>query len=111
MQALTRPVSQKRGRCTSKAWLSPRTGNRPGYEDGPPREWRGPVRPYGSAGASALGGGVPLGDVRPVHDVPPGLDVVRLDVLVLEVESVLPDINTNDRYMGYHSVSLCSFGK
>lgn len=31
-----------------------------------------------------------------VDDVPDSLEVVGLDVLVLEVECVLPDIDTND---------------
>src|SRR4051794_9934039 len=32
-------------------------------------------------------------DLRPVHDVPPGVDVVRTLVLVLEVVGVLPDVH------------------
>lgn len=35
-----------------------------------------------------------------VDDVPDSGEVVGLDVLVLEVEGVLPDINTDDRGMG-----------
>ena len=30
---------------------------------------------------------------------------IRLDILVLEVEGVLPDINTDDRYVSYSSVT------
>jgi len=32
----------------------------------------------------------------PVDDVPDGLDVVRTDILVLEVVSVLPDVDSDD---------------
>src|SRR5688572_16279753 len=35
---------------------------------------------------------VALRDLAPVHDVPPGLDVVRPAVLVLQVVRVLPDV-------------------
>ena len=41
-------------------------------------------------------GGEPLGGVGPVDDVPPGLDVVGLDVLVLQVEGVLPHVEQDD---------------
>jgi len=33
-------------------------------------------------------------DVFPVNDVPNGLQIVGLDVLVLKIESVLPNINS-----------------
>ena len=39
----------------------------------------------------------PLGDLVPVHDVPPGLEVVRALVLVLEVVGVLPDVVAQQR--------------
>src|SRR5690625_3333395 len=35
--------------------------------------------------------------VGPVDDVPPGLDVVGLDVLVVEVEGVLPHVELQNR--------------
>ncbi len=38
-----------------------------------------------------------LGDVLPVRDVPRGLDVVRLDVQVVEVERVLPHVELEQR--------------
>ena len=40
---------------------------------------------------------VALVDVVPVDNVPPRLDVVRLDVLVLQVEGVLPHVQHEDR--------------
>lgn len=43
-----------------------------------------------------------------VYDVPDGVEIVRLDVLVLEIECMLPDINSDDRNVCYQSVSTCS---
>ena len=39
----------------------------------------------------------PLVDFRPVHDVPPGVDVVGPAVLVLQVVRVLPHVDAEDR--------------
>src|SRR6185312_11965580 len=36
-------------------------------------------------------------DLLPVHDVPPGRQIVRSAVLVLEVVGVLPDVNPEQR--------------
>ena len=36
-----------------------------------------------------------------VDNIPNGLEIIDFDVLVLEVERVLPNINTNDRSVGY----------
>jgi hypothetical protein len=44
-----------------------------------------------------------LGLVK-VDDVPDGLEVVGLDVLVLEVEGVLPDLATEKPFIGRESV-------
>src|SRR2546428_11536846 len=41
--------------------------------------------------------GEALGDLRPVHHVPPGVDVVRAPVLVLEVVGMLPDVDSEER--------------
>src|SRR5437016_567276 len=38
-----------------------------------------------------------LRDLAPVHDVPPRLDVVRADILVLQVVRVLPHVQPQDR--------------
>ena len=38
-----------------------------------------------------------LRDLRPVHDVPPRVDVVRAAVLVLQVVGVLPDVDAEQR--------------
>src|SRR5262249_8148219 len=51
--------------------------------------------PVGSCG-SALGGLETSGDLVPVHRAPPGGDVVRAAVLILEVVRVLPDVQAED---------------
>ena len=38
-----------------------------------------------------------LGDFVPIHHFPPGREVVRTAVLVLEVVRMLPDITTQNR--------------
>src|SRR4051794_12972842 len=71
-----------------------------GRKEGPP-PWRPlDVNTRGCAkvpGLPLLGGGEPLGHLRPVHRVPPRLEVVRALVLVLEVVRVLPDVVAQDR--------------
>ena len=37
-----------------------------------------------------------LGDLVPIHHFPPGREIVRTAVLVLEVVRMLPDITTQD---------------
>ena len=41
---------------------------------------------------------VSLGGLSPVVDVPVGGEVVRLDVLVLKIERMLPDVDADDRF-------------
>src|SRR3954465_5056775 len=69
-------------------------------KEGPP-PWRPlDVNTRGCAkvpGLPLLGGREPLGHLRPVHGVPPRLQVVRALVLVLEVVRVLPDVVAQDR--------------
>src|SRR4051795_13136439 len=48
-------------------------------------------------GRLALGRGVALGDLVPVDDVPPGLEVLGPAVVVLEVVRVLPDVVAQQR--------------
>ena len=50
----------------------------------------------GLAGRSALGGEAAV-DLVPIHQGPPGLDVVRPAVLILEVVGVLPDVEAQQR--------------
>src|SRR5688572_9182065 len=38
----------------------------------------------------------------PVHRVPPGVEVVRAPVLVVEVVGVLPDVDSEDRRVTFH---------
>jgi len=38
-----------------------------------------------------------IGDEAPIHDVPDGRDVVGADVVVLEVISVFPDVDAEER--------------
>ena len=45
-------------------------------------------------------------DLRPVHHVPPGLDVVSLDVQVVQIERVLPHIQHEQRNLGNRNVRL-----
>src|SRR6516164_6001299 len=48
---------------------------------------------------SFAGRGESLIDCRPVHDVPPGLDVVSTPVLIVEVVRVLPHVEAKDRHV------------
>ena len=48
----------------------------------------------------AHSGEVSLLSLLVVDDVPDSLEVVGLDVLVLEVEGVLPDVDTDDGDVG-----------
>src|SRR5665811_2160348 len=57
-------------------------------------------RRLGPGPAEALGG------VGPVDDVPPRLDVVRLDVDVVQVERVLPHVQQHDRHDAERQVAL-----
>src|SRR6478672_3083271 len=43
-----------------------------------------------------------LGDIGPVDDVPPGPNVVRTTVLILEIVRVLPDIASQQRGLAGH---------
>src|SRR5947209_16506191 len=45
---------------------------------------------------------VPALDLGPVDDVPPGLEVRRTLVLVLEVVGVLPDVDAEQRHVALH---------
>src|ERR1700691_912996 len=59
---------------------------------------RSPEAPNGAAPRDPpLRGGVARGDGRPVHDVPPRVEVVGAAVLVLEVVGVLPDVDAEQR--------------
>src|SRR5437870_1195141 len=44
----------------------------------------------------------PLLDFLPVHDVPPGGQIIRAAVLILQVIRVLPDIDTHDWGFAFH---------
>src|ERR1700761_9663940 len=55
-------------------------------------------RPDGSCGQGGSGhGGETLRDLVPVHGVPPGLQVLRALVLVLQVVGVLPHVDAQQR--------------
>lgn len=56
------------------------------------------------------GGFVTLLDILPVHNAPDGLEVIRADVLVLQVISVFPDINAENRDHGCQRVLVSSGG-
>src|SRR5690606_35050037 len=66
------------------------------------REGTGPSRGAGALACLAAGGGEALGDLVPVDHVPPGLDVGRAAVLVLEVVGMLPDVQAHDRVEAVH---------
>src|SRR4051794_34284145 len=51
-----------------------------------------------SSGEALLRRRVALGDLVPVDDVPPRLEVIRALVLVLEVVGVLPDVVAQQRH-------------
>ena len=57
--------------------------------------------------AGRQAGGLEAGrDVLPVHQVPPGLDVVGLDVEVIQVEGVLPHVDHEQRHGRDRDVAL-----
>src|SRR5271166_5641546 len=63
------------------------------------RRWRGAASPEpepGPASSWPLDRPERLGHLGPVHDVPPGVDVVRPAVLVVEVVRVLPDVDAEE---------------
>ncbi|MPM48107.1 hypothetical protein SDC9_94829 [bioreactor metagenome] len=79
----------------------------PPHGDPPFRTSGGRLRPGGLGEGSGLGGlGEALVHVVPVHDVPPGVDEVRLDVLVLQVEGVLPHVEEQQRGLTDRQVAL-----
>src|SRR5437868_8977107 len=51
---------------------------------------------------ACLGGGIALGDLAPVHGIPPGLEVIGAAVLVIEVISVLPDVVAEQYALAVH---------
>src|SRR3954462_13019839 len=44
----------------------------------------------------------PRRDLAPVDHIPPGPDVIRPAVLILEVVGVLPDVESQDRLLAFH---------
>src|SRR2546430_10151344 len=45
---------------------------------------------------ACLGGGIALGDLAPVHGIPPGLEVIGTAVLGTEIVSVVPDVASHE---------------
>src|SRR5262245_10410373 len=43
-----------------------------------------------------------LVDLRPVHDVPPGVDVVGPAVLILQIVGVLPHVEAEHDFLAFH---------
>src|ERR1700748_866909 len=43
-----------------------------------------------------------LRHLGPVYDVPPGFDVVRTSILIIEVVGVLPNVHAEDRFGAVH---------
>src|SRR5262249_35083420 len=66
------------------------------------RAGRLPSRPSRLSCRSRPQSAQPLVDLRPVHHVPPRVDVVRAAVLVLQVVGVLPDVDPEDRLLAVH---------
>jgi len=54
-----------------------------------------------------LGLDVSLLRLLEVDDAPDGIEVVRFDVFVLQVEGMLPDVDSDDRLMGKEGVLVC----
>src|SRR5215208_6317361 len=44
----------------------------------------------------------PFVDLGPVHDVPPGVDVIGPAVLVFQIVGVLPDVDAEDGLFAFH---------
>src|SRR5258707_13266255 len=53
-----------------------------------------------------LGGGIALGDLAPVHGIPPGLEVIGAAVLVIEIVSVFPDVVAHQHALAVHDRSV-----
>src|SRR5258708_10050406 len=51
---------------------------------------------------ACLRGGIALGDLAPVHGVPPRLEIIGAAVLVVEIIGVLPDIVSEQRALAVH---------
>src|SRR5437660_6352414 len=68
------------------------------------REYRSDCRPPENTlcSSSGFGLGEALRDRAPVHDVPPGIDIIGAFVLVLQIIGVFPDVDTDDRYLAVH---------
>src|SRR4051812_18437451 len=55
-----------------------------------------------------------LVDLRPVHDIEPGADVVGAAILVLEIIGVFPDVNPEQRSLALHDRAVlirCAFNR
>src|SRR3954468_11626530 len=90
----SRAVMGANRRCVTGMGLQ-QTGGRPGRPTLPVRTRRYEL----SCGEALLRRVVALGDLVPVDDVPPRLEVVGTLVLVLEVVGVLPDVVAQQRHL------------
>src|SRR4051794_14987108 len=93
----SRPPANRSGSYRSAARIATRFGATPPTTSAPTApssaRWGG----IGDARALQLGA-----DLAPVHHVPPGRDIVRPPVLVLQIVGVLPDIEAEDRLLAVH---------
>src|SRR5207248_5689693 len=55
---------------------------------------------------ACLGGGIALGDLVPVHGIPPSLEVIGAAVLVIEIVSVFPDVVAHEHALAVHDRSV-----
>src|SRR3981189_2889742 len=51
---------------------------------------------------ACLSGGIALGDLAPVHGIPPRLEVIRTAVLVVEIIGMLPDVIAEQCTLAVH---------
>src|SRR3569833_3845725 len=69
-------------------------------ENGPHLEGR-PCCTLRAPGASPQSA-EPLGDLVPIHEIPPRRDVVRTLVLILQIVGVLPHVEAEDGVLAFH---------
>src|SRR5262245_30254021 len=70
--------------------------------DAPQDEVRGYYNACSNRQRAGLGGGVALGDLVPVHHVPPRLEIVAAAVLIVEIVGVLPHVIAKQHALAFH---------
>src|SRR4051812_5951776 len=86
-------------RMRSSGWAVP--AHRSSAKNAAPRPGHG-----SNAERAGFCGGVALGDLAPVHHVPPRLEIIGTAVLVRQVIGMLPDVVAEQRAPAVHDRSV-----